>query len=107
MKTQTENLCALARQLNLSGIGTIADQLLMDAQQEQSSYLDFALKLFTTEINHRNSQNLLRRLKAAKLPKGNDLDNWQYTRQNGISKQQLAQLRECVWLDQNFNLVLL
>ena len=107
MKTQTENLCSLAKQLNLSGIGTIVDKLLMDAQQEQSSYLDFALKLLNTEIEHRNSQNLLRRLKVAKLPAGNDLDNWQHNRQNGLSKQQLAQLRECVWLDQNFNIILM
>ena len=107
MKTKTENLCSLAKQLNLSSIGTTADKLLMEAQQEQSSYLDFALKLFNTEIEHRNSQNLLKRLKAAKLPAGNDLDNWQYSRQNGISKQQLTQLRECVWLDQNFNIVLM
>lgn len=107
MKTKTENLCTLARELNLSGIAATADHLLMDAQQQQSSYLDFALKLFNSEIEHRNSQNLLKRLKSAKLPGGNDLDNWQYNRQNGISKVQLAQLRECVWLDQNFNIILM
>ena len=107
MQTKTETLCALANQLHLSGIGLTADKLLMDAQQEQASYLDFALRLFNTEVEHRNSQNLLKRLKSAKIPTGNDLDNWQYSRQNGISKQQLAQLRECVWLDQNFNIILL
>lgn len=107
MKTKTENLCSLAKQLNMSGIATTADHLLMDAQQEQSTYLDFALKLFNTEIEHRNSQNLLKRLKSAKLPNGNDLDTWQHNRQSGISKSQIAQLRECVWLDQNFNIILM
>ena len=107
MKTKTENLHTLARQLNLSGIGHTMDNLLMNAQKEQSSYLDFAMKLFNTEIDHRNGQNLLRRLKAAKLPSGNNLDNWQYNRQNGIAKQQLAQLRECIWLEQNFNIILM
>lgn len=107
MQTKTETLRSLARQLNLSGIGTAVDDLLMDAQKAQTSYLDFAMKLFNTEVEHRNSQNLLRRLRAAKLPAGNDLDNWQHNRQNGISKQQLTQLRECIWLEQNFNIIIM
>lgn len=107
METKTESLRSLVRQLNLSGIGTTVDNLLMSAQQDQTSYLDFALNLFKSEINHRNRQQLLRRLKSAKLPANNDLDNWQHNRQNGIAKQQLAQLRECVWLDQNFNIILM
>lgn len=107
METKTESLRSLVRELNLSGIGTTVDDLLMRAQQDQTSYLDFALNMFETEINHRNRQSLLKRLKTAKLPAGNDLDNWQHNRQNGIAKQQLAQLRECVWLDQNFNIILM
>lgn len=107
MQTKTEDLRDLARQLNLSGMAITADNLLMEAQKEQASYLDFALKLLNTEIEHRNKQHLLKRLKAAKLPHGNDLDTWQHNRQNGIAKPQLAQLRECVWLDQNFNILLM
>ncbi len=107
METKTESLRSLVRELKLSGIGTTVDNLLMHAQQDQTSYLDFALNMFETEINHRNRQNLFKRLKTAKLPAGNDLDNWQHNRQNGIAKQQLAQLRECVWLDQNFNIILM
>ena len=107
MQTKTETLRNLARQLNLSGMGTAADALLMNAQQSQTSYLDFALNLLETEIDHRNKQNLLKRLKSAKLPTGSNLDGWLHNRQNGISKQQLVQLRECLWLEQNFNIILM
>jgi DNA replication protein DnaC len=107
MKQKKETLRTYAQQLHLSGIGSSLDDLLIKVQQDQSSYLDFALNLLETEINHRNKQNLLRRLKSAKIPINNDLDSWQYNRQNGLAKQQMAQLRECIWLDQNFNILLM
>lgn len=107
MKTKTETVRNFAQQLHLTGIGAALDELLIKGQQEQSSYLDFVLNLLEAEINHRNRQKLMRRLKNAKLPANNDLDNWQHNRQNGLAKQQMAQLRECVWLEQNFNILLM
>jgi len=107
MKTKTETVRNFAQQLRLTGIGTTLDELIIKGQQEQSSYLDFVLNLLEAEINHRNKQKLMRRLKNAKLPANNDLDNWQHNRQNGLAKQQMAQLRECVWLEQNFNILLM
>lgn len=107
MKTKTETVRNLSQQLHLTGIGSSLDELLLKGQQDQSSYLDFALNLLETEINHRNRQKLIRRLKNAKLPANNDLDSWQHNRQNGLAKQQMVQLRECVWLEQNFNILLM
>lgn len=107
MKTKTESLRNLTHQLHLSGIAASMDELLLNVQQKQSSYLDFAVTLLETEINHRNNQKLLKRLKHAKLPANYDLNNWQHNRQNGLPKQQMAQLRECVWLEQNFNIILM
>ena len=107
MKTKTETVRNFAQQLRLTGISTALDELIIKGQQGQSSYLDFVLNLLEAEINHRNKQKLMRRLKNAKLPANNDLDNWQHNRQNGLAKQQMAQLRECVWLEQNFNILLM
>ena len=56
METKTETLCTLARQLNLAGIGTAANELLATAAKNQSSYIDFDLNLINAEINHRNRQ---------------------------------------------------
>jgi DNA replication protein DnaC len=107
METKTENLCNLARQLKLTGAGGAMTNLLISAQQQQVSYLDFALRLLYAEIDHRNRQNLARRLRNAKLPANHDLGLWQKNHLSGISPKQLTQLREFIWLEQNFNIILI
>jgi DNA replication protein DnaC len=107
METKTDNLRSMARQLKLAGISNEMDDLLVKAQKNKSSFVDFALHLLGTEIEYRNRQNLIKRMKAAKLPANNDLNLWKDNQQKGISKQQVAQLRECLWLEQKFNIVLM
>ena len=107
METKTENLCTLARQLKLSGVGGAIPDLLISAQQKQVSYLDFAFGLLNAEIAHRNQQNLAKRLRNAKLPANHDLSLWQEDHLSGISPRQLTQLRECIWLEQNYNIILM
>jgi DNA replication protein DnaC len=107
MESKTDCLRNLARQLKLTGIGADLDTLLINAQKEQTSYLDFAMAMMDAEISYRNRQNLQKRMKIARLPLSNNLDSWQDNQQKGISKQQLSQLRECFWMEQNFNLVLM
>ncbi len=48
-----------------------------------------------------------RRIKQARLPLIHNLDRYDYSFENGMSKQQLAQLRELNWLEQNFNVILM
>jgi DNA replication protein DnaC len=107
METKTETLCSLARQLKLTGASAAVNDLLISAQQQQISYLDFAFGLLNAEIDHRNRQNLTRRLRNAKLPANHDLGLWQENHLSGISRKQLSQLRECIWLEQNFNIILM
>ena len=107
METKTENLCSLARQLKLTGAGGVMNDLLISAQQQQISYLDFAFGLLNAEIDHRNQQNLAKRLRNAKLPAYHDLELWQENHLGGISRKQVTQLRECIWLEQNFNIILM
>jgi DNA replication protein DnaC len=107
MESKTDYLRNLTRQLKLTGIGADLDILLINAQKQQTSYLDFAMAMMDAEISYRNRQNLQKRMKTAKLPLTNDLDLWQIDQQKGISKQQLSQLRECFWMEQNFNLILM
>jgi len=107
MESKTDTLRSIARQLKLSGIANEMDNLFVKAQKDKCSFVDFALDLLNTEIEYRNQQNLIRRLKMAKLPAGHDLNKWDGNQQKGISKQQLSQLRECLWLEQKFNLVLM
>ncbi len=107
METKTLALKEYAGQLKLSGIQDQVEELIRKASEEKCSYLDFSLSLLETEINQRRRRDLERRIKAAKLPLKHDLDQYDYSFMNGISKQQLSQLRECQWLEQNYNIVLM
>ncbi len=107
METKTDLLQNMVRQLKLPGIAAGVENLLQKTQKEETSYLDFALSMLSAEVEYRNHQNLIKRLKVARLPLNNDLNQWKQNQQNGISKQQLAQLRECLWLEQNFNIILM
>jgi DNA replication protein DnaC len=107
METKTQALKEYASQLRLGGIQDQVEELIRIASEEKCSYLDFSLSLLETEINQRSQRDLERRTKAAKLPLNHDLDQYDYSFINGISKQQLNQLRECLWLEQNFNIVLM
>lgn len=107
METKTQILKDYAGQLRLGGIRDQVDELIRKATEDESSYLDFSLSLLKAEIYQRSQRDLKRRIRAAKLPINHDLDQYDYSFQSGISKQQLSQLRECLWLEQNFNIVLL
>jgi len=96
-----------ATQLRLTGIKEQLEALIRRASNEKSSYTDFSLDLFKTEINLRQKRDLERRVKAAKLPVSADLDQYDHAFTNGLSKEQLNQLRECMWLEKNYNIVLM
>lgn len=107
METKTQIVKDYAIQLRLNGIQDQVEELVSKANEKKCSYLDFFLTLLETEINQRNKRDLERRIGAAKLPIKHDLDQYDYSFINGISKTQLHQLRECMWLEQNYNVVLM
>ncbi|MCD6347676.1 MAG: IS21-like element helper ATPase IstB [Bacteroidales bacterium] len=107
MDTKTQTIKQYAAQLRLGGIQDQLDELIQKASEEKCSYLDFSLTLLETEITQRSVRDLERRTKAAKLPVNHDLDQYDYSFRSGVGKQQLCQLRECLWLEQNFNVVLM
>lgn len=83
------------------------DELLHQATKEQPSYLDWLLLLTQSEMDQRQQRAVQRRLKKAKLPLQYQLELFDFTHQNGISKQHLSQLRELLWLEQQYNLILM
>ncbi len=95
------------RRFRLSGIAAGLDPVIMEAETQQISYIDYTVKFLTTEAIHREAKDLERRTKVARLPLIHDLDQYDYTVDNGLSKTQLNQLRELNWIEQLFNIVLL
>ena len=107
MESKSQIILEYASRLNLSGIKEHWDELVRRATEDKTSYADFCFKLLKSEIDHRNKRDLERRIKTAKLPLVYNLDEYDHSFQNGLSNRQINQLRECIWLEQNFNLVLM
>jgi len=105
--TKTEIIKKHLKHLRLSAIHDNFDKEINNAENNKISYLELSKNLFETEINHRVQKDKERRTKQARLPLAYNLDLYDYTFENGLEKQQLNQLRELKWLEQNFNIVLM
>jgi DNA replication protein DnaC len=105
--SKTETIKSQCKQLKLSAIADNLDDIVRNAQDNQVTYLDFVNMLMQQEINHRMEKDKQRRQKHARLPLDFNLDLYDHSFSNGIGKQQLAQLRELGWLEQNFNVILM
>ena len=104
IKNKIETHC---KQLRLSAIGGQVQQLADNAATEGISYLEFAGRLLETEITHRNQNDMLRKVKLAKLPANHELQAYDCAQVDGMPPAKLQQLKELTWLEQNFNLVVM
>jgi len=95
------------RQFKMSGMLACLDQALREAETGSMSYLDFTIRLLESEALHREKKDAERRLKTARLPRSNDLNMYDYTFDNGLTKSRMTQLRELDWLDQIYNIILM
>lgn len=104
---KTQAIKDQCKQLKLSAIADKLDDMVRNAQDNQVTYLDFLNMLMQQEINHRMEKDKERRQKQARLPLSYNLGLYDHSFSNGIGRQQLAQLRELGWLEQNFNIILM
>lgn len=95
------------RRFKLSGVVAGLDPVIMPAETEQMSYIDYTLKFLSTEAIQREAKDLERRTKAARLPLMHDLEQYDFATGNGLSKTMLNQLRELNWIEQLFNIILM
>lgn len=105
--TNTEVLKNYCKQLKLTGLSEHLDELISEAQSKKSSYTELMKSSMEKEVIHREQRAKERRLKYARLPINYNLDLYDFHAANGIEKQQLNQLRELQWLEQNFNIILM
>jgi DNA replication protein DnaC len=95
------------QQFKMGGIITRIDQLVMEAEASQIGYLDYTARLLGTEAEHRQQNDMKKRLKSARLPRSSDLSTYDHSFDNGLQKARLHQLRELNWLDQIYNIILM
>lgn len=104
---QNEQLKIYAERLRLYHINTHLEEMIHEAQINKPSYLDFTLRLLHKEVVCRETKDFERRLSAAHLPRKHDLDNFDFNFSAGVTKPQLKELRELLWLQQNYNIILM
>ena len=89
-----------AKALRLSNLRSKCSDIIHKAQIDTPSYIDFLTDILRQEVNVRQQNDLTRRMRQAKLPRSCNLDAFDFNHSAGITKPQLKQLRELVWLDQ-------
>ena len=104
---QIELIKQYAEILRLTQTKNNPESIIHKAQIEKLSYTDFTLELLKCEVLHRQKSDLERRMKLARLPKDHKLELYDFNVDNGMTVPQLKQLREMIWLEQNYNLILM
>ena len=104
---QIEKIRQYAESLRLTRLKKEPESILHEAQINKPGYVDFTCALLEREIIHRNQSDQQRRVKLAHLPAFHQLDQYDYSFDNGLPKSQLIELRQLLWLEQSFNIILM
>ncbi len=103
----TNELSQLAKKLRLHNTFLNIENMVFKAQEERPTYLEFLKSVLTEEVESRRQKDYEKRLKSAKLPPQHDLDDFDFNFSPGISRTQMEELRELVWVDNRYNLILM
>ena len=105
MEATRKQIQSYAESLRLTYLKKNVDGTVHQAQIDKPTYQQYTLKLLEQEVEQRRATDYLRRLKMAGLHGPYNLDDYDFNFSNGVSKYELKQLRELVWLEQNYNVV--
>ncbi len=95
------------RTLQLTETATQLPELISEAERKDVSYQEFIGSLLTHEQQRREEKQIQLYMKWAAFPYHKTVDEFDVSEQTGLSQKQLNQLKELVWLDQLYNLILL
>jgi DNA replication protein DnaC len=104
---QIKRIKQYADHLRLTMLRNQAERFIHQAQIDKPTYLEYTYDILEQEVRQRQKTDMERRIKLAHLPRNHNLDMYDYNFACGINKQQLEQLRQLVWLEQAYNLVLM
>ncbi len=105
--TRSETVKDQCKQLRLHALADSMEDAVMKAENNKTTYMELLGQLFKNEIDHRMQKDKERRKRYAALPMGHELDLYDLASENTIGKQQLSQLRELKWIEQDYNLILM
>ncbi len=105
MKKINEKIQLYAENLRLTQLKNSVESTIHQAQIDKPTYLEYTLNLLEREVKQRQETDYRRRLKMAGLPAKYNLDEYDFNFSYGINKFELKQLRELLWLEQNYNVI--
>ncbi len=112
-KTKPENskdplmeLRELAQALNLTALRDQLPELLVQAQDNEVSYSDFALEMLRFENVTRQSRRLTRNLKRSGLPdRVEGLDAFDFSLRPQLEARVVKELLNCRWVEEHRNII--
>lgn len=104
---QSELLKSYAARLRLYNLNTYMEEIVHKAQENKPSYLDFLLQVLEKEVVNREKKDYERRLNAARLPSRHALEEFDFNFSSGITPSRMKELRELLWMEQSYNLILM
>jgi DNA replication protein DnaC len=104
--TPIHQLTPALKQLRLSGILETLDARSRQASDEQWSYLEFLERLLQDEVERRQQKQLALRLRRASLNTQKTLDNFDFSFNPTLNRQQILQLAAGDYIRRKHNVIL-
>lgn len=101
------NTQVLLETLKLKGAAKRLESLLETAENESMTFTDFLRTTLETELADRAERRLKRNLAAAHLPVEKRIEDFEFSRVQGITRSQAMNLLDFRWIDLHQNLIFL
>jgi DNA replication protein DnaC len=102
-----ERLQSNLARLRLQRVGVVLPDMAASAQQQSKSYLDFLDELFEEEVAHKEQRRVETTLKISGLPFVKTIDEFDFSFQPKLDKQQVMGLFDLSFIERKENVIFL
>ena len=105
--SQMKRLQDILRNLRFGETAAFLPTLLENAETNDDTHATFLMNVMKYEQKRREEKKIERHLKWATFPYHKTLDQFNLGEQNSLSQKQFNKLKELIWIEQLYNLILL
>jgi len=105
--SQMKRLQDILRNLRFGETAAFLPTLLENAETNDDTHATFLMNVMKYEQKRREEKKVERHLKWATFPYHKTLDQFNLGEQNSLSQKQFNKLKELIWIEQLYNLILL
>ncbi|WP_077324756.1 IS21-like element helper ATPase IstB [Virgibacillus siamensis] len=104
---QLTTLQSKLKSLRLTETANHLPVLLQEAESNDETYASMLIRMVNYEQQRRDEKQIEKRMKWATFPYRKTLDSFDVSEQQSMSKKQFNKLKELLWIEQLFNIILL